>query len=406
VQRKRAAGLPSDFETGDWMRLVSPPICRRFLLGIVILISSFCAIAQESLPRPAAVGAEMIPDAPRPQVSVSSDDGNGQKTSAQSQSTAQSGGDHSTSNQDLKTAIISGTVTDENGDLVPGATVELEGASPEDHRSAVANDNALFELNNLKPGTTYHVTVSANGFVTWKSPDLVLEAGQVEYLKDVKLTVLGSATTVTVTASNEQIAVQQVEIAEQQRVLGIVPNFFVIYDSKNAVPLTAKLKYKLSLRVSVDPIRVLAAAFLGGVNQAADTPDYGQGWKSYGQRMGAAWTDGFTDLMFGGAILPSLLHQDPRYYYQGTGTIKSRTLHALAYPFICNGDNGRLQPNYSTIGGDLISAAISDTYYPNKDRGFNLVLQNVLINTAERGASTLVQEFLLRKFTPSAKQTN
>jgi hypothetical protein len=388
------------------MRFVSPPICRGFLLGVALLISAFCAFAQESIPVPAAVGAEMVPDAPRPQISVTSDDGNGQKTSAQNQSAAQAGSDHPTSNQDLKTAIVSGTVTDENGDLVPGATVDLDGASPEDHRSVVANDNALFEFNNLKPGTPYHVTVSANGFVTWKSADLVLEAGQVEYLKDVKLTVLGSATTVTVSASNEQIAVQQVEIAEQQRVLGIVPNFFVIYDSKNAVPLTAKLKYKLSLRVSVDPIRVLAAAFLGGVNQAADTPDYGQGWKSYGQRVGAVWTDGFTDLMFGGAILPSLLHQDPRYYYQGTGTIKSRTLHALAYPFICTGDNGRLQPNYSTIGGDLISAAISDTYYPNKDRGFNLVLQNVLINTAERGASTLVQEFLLRKFTPSAKQTN
>ena len=33
--------------------------------------------------------------------------------------------------------------------------------------------------------------------------------------------------------------------------------------------------------------------------------------------------------MIGGAILPSLLHQDPRYFYQGSGTKKSRALHAL-----------------------------------------------------------------------------
>src|SRR4029077_4109743 len=117
---------------------------------------------------------------------------------------------------------------------------------------------------------------------------------------------------------------------------------------------------------------------------------------------GAAAADGFSDIMLGGAILPSLLHQDPRYYYQGTGTNKSRTLHALSSPFICRGDNGNLQANYSSLGGDLASAALSNLYYPASNRGAGLVFENVLLSTSERMLSSLVQEFILHKFTPKA----
>jgi hypothetical protein len=76
--------------------------------------------------------------------------------------------------------------------------------------------------------------------------------------------------------------------------------------------------------------------------------------------MGAGYADSTTDIFIGGAILPWLLHQDPRYFYQGTGTQKSRALHAVANPFVCRGDNGKRQPNYSSIGGDLASGAISN----------------------------------------------
>jgi hypothetical protein len=282
----------------------------------------------------------------------------------------------------------------------------LEGSVPADRQTQTANDNGFFDFAGLKPGVPYRLTISAPGFENWISPPTTVAAGQFFDMTGIQLKLEGGVTSVTVSASTDQIAVQQVLVEEQQRVLGIVPNFYVLYDSKNAVPLTAKLKYKLALRVSVDPIRIAAATFLGSVNQAADTPDYGQGWKAYGQRVGASYVDGFTDIMFGGAVLPALLHQDPRYYYQGTGTIKSRMIHAMSYPFIFNGDNGRLQPNYSTIGGDAISAAISDTYYPQKDRGAGLVLQLVLVNTAEREASSLVQEFLLSKFTSHGKEKN
>jgi hypothetical protein len=107
--------------------------------------------------------------------------------------------------------------------------------------------------------------------------------------------------------------------------------------------------------------------------------------------------------MIGGAILPSLLHQDPRYYYQGTGTTKSRTLHALSSPFVCRGDNGKLQPNYSSLGGDLGSAALSNLYYPASNRGAGLVFSNFFLTTGERMLSSMLQEFVIGRITTRQK---
>jgi hypothetical protein len=125
--------------------------------------------------------------------------------------------------------------------------------------------------------------------------------------------------------------------------------------------------------------------------------------KGYGERFGSTAADGLSDIMIGGAILPSLLHQDPRYFYQGTGTNKSRTLHALSSPFICRGDNGRLQPNYSSVGGDLASAAISTAYYPASNRGAGPYFENFIIGTGERMVGNVIQEFVLPRLTRRAK---
>jgi hypothetical protein len=307
---------------------------------------------------------------------------------------------------DAQGGTVSGTVTDTNGDIIPGATVQLDGASRTGQQTKTANDNAFFQFNGLKPGVTYHITVSAAGFDDWTSQPITVVAGQYLDMTGIQVRIASAVSSVLVYSSTEQIAVQQVQIAEQQRVLGFIPNFYVIYDSKNAVPLSTRLKFQMALHVSVDPVSIAGAAFLAGINQAADRPDYQQGLKGYGQRFGAAYADGVTDIMFGGAILPSLLHQDPRYFYQGTGTVKSRVVHALSNPFICHGDNGRLQPNFSSLGGDLISSSISNAYYPASNRGANFVFTQFALSTAEREVSSLVQEFIIRKLTPSANRDN
>ena len=296
---------------------------------------------------------------------------------------------------------MTGTVLDAQDELVPGAAVTLDGATPNDHRETFASDNGAFRFVGLKPGA-YHLTISANGFVTWTSPTIALGAGQYQVVQGIHLELVGNDTSVTVYASPQQLSTEQVNIALDQRVFGVVPNFYVAYDH-NAPPLTAKSKFQLALRVSDDPITIAGVLFMAGVNQGVRIPDYRLGAEGYGERVGSVAADGFSDIFFGGAVLPALLHQDPRYFYQGTGTKTSRLLHALAGPFVCRGDNGHIEPNFSTVGGDIISAGFSNLYYPRGDRTWTFFGENVMISTIERTASTVTQEFVLGHLTSKGK---
>jgi hypothetical protein len=139
-----------------------------------------------------------------------------------------------------------------------------------------------------------------------------------------------------------------------------------------------------------------------GAQQANNTfSGYGQGAQGYAKRYAANYSDGFIGTMLGGAILPSLLKQDPRYFYKGTGTIRSRALYAMAMSVMCKGDNGRWQVNYSGIIGGLAAGGISNLYYPDSDRnGVALTFENALLGIAGDVALNLFQEFLGRKLTP------
>jgi hypothetical protein len=370
----------------------------KFAAGLILFGFSSSIFALE--PDSGLAAVQELPEAPQAQFArVEAEPfpaGQSQTSTAQDTSNSQP------SAPEAQRGSISGTVTDVNEDIVSGATVNLDGPLPGDHRTAVADDKGSFSFGNLRPGIPYHIAVSGKGFISWTSPAVILTPGQYLFLTDCRLKISGGETSVTVVANSEQIATEQVKIEEQQRVFGIIPNFYVVYDH-NPVPLTTKLKFKLALRTSIDPVTFVAVGFSAGIDQAADTPDYVLGAKGYGQRFGATYANGVSDILFGGAILPSLLHQDPRYYYQGTGTKKSRARHALLSPFICKGDNGRSQPNYSSIGGDLIASSLSNAYYPDSNRGVGLVFKNFGIDTGERMVSTLVQEFVLRKFTSKAK---
>jgi hypothetical protein len=102
-------------------------------------------------------------------------------------------------------------------------------------------------------------------------------------------------------------------------------------------------------------------------------------------------------VIVGDALLPAILHQDPRFYYRGTGTAISRLLYALSNPILTYGDHGRRQINYSGIGGDLASGALADAYYPSSERGGYLVVKSALIGAGGRIANGLLQEFVLKR---------
>ena len=302
---------------------------------------------------------------------------------------------------DPQTGSIIGTVTDVQDDAVPGAAVTIDGPTPNEHATVAANDNGFFIFKDLRPALPYHVTVSAKGFADWTSPDIILKPGQQIDLAAVKLKISVAETTVAAVTS-EQIATEQVRVQEQQRLVGFIPNFYVTYE-QNPAPMTAKLKYQLAIKTSTDLITLAGAAFIAGIDQAADTPDYQQGLKGFGQRFGATYADGASNILIGGAILPALLHQDPRYFYQGTGTTKSRILHAISSPFWCRNDDGHWGINYSSIGGNLGSASLANLYYPESNRGAGLAFGNAAITFSGQIANTLAQEFLFRRFTHTKK---
>jgi len=181
----------------------------------------------------------------------------------------------------------------------------------------------------------------------------------------------------------------------------VLPNFYVAYNW-NAAPLSAGQKFRLAWKNTIDPVNVgLNAAVAGyeyGVNSFAG---YGRGFSGYMKRFGANEGDLAVGTYVGGAILPVILKQDPRYFYKGTGTIRSRLLYALASTVICRGDNGKWQPNYSSIGGDVAAGAIANMYYPSSDKdGASVVIEQGLIGAVADGLSNVVQEFLLKKVTP------
>src|SRR5258707_11751461 len=295
---------------------------------------------------------------------------------------------------------ITGTVTDVKGDAVIGATVILR-RSPEstDQRTVVTTENGFFRFDALTPAVPYNITINADGFAEWTSPAIALEPGQVKLLVGISLRIATQNTMMQVTYDPIEIATEQVKIEETQRIFGIIPNFYVSYDGDKAAPLTTKMKFDLALKVSYDPVTIAGVGIVAGLRQAADSPNYPQGAKGFGERFGATAADGLIDIMVGGAILPSLLHQDPRYFYQGTGSTGSRIRHAVFSPFVARGDNGKSQPNYSSLGGVLASSGLANLYYPRSNRGAGLVFGNFAIGIAERIGASLAQEFLLGKFT-------
>jgi carboxypeptidase family protein len=300
---------------------------------------------------------------------------------------------------------ITGTVTDIKGGAVIGATVILA-RSPEstDQRKVVTTDGGFFRFDSLTPEVPYSITINADGFAKWTSPAITLEPGQVKLLGSISLRIATQNTTVQVTYDSIEIATEQVRIEQTQRIFGIIPNYYTSFDGENAAPLTTKMKFDLALKVSYDPVTIAGVGLIAGVRQAANSPQYPQGAKGFGERYGATAADGLTDIMVGGAILPSLLHQDPRYFYQGTGTTRSRLRHAILSAFIARGDNGTWQPNYSSVGGNLASAAVSNLYFPKSNRGVGLVFSQFALGTGERIGANVAQEFLLGKFTHRHRQ--
>jgi hypothetical protein len=194
--------------------------------------------------------------------------------------------------------------------------------------------------------------------------------------------------------SQHEKAEEQIKEQEKQRLVGVVPQFNISYRS-DAVSMTAGQKMKLALRSTTDPVAFGMAFLVAGYHEA-DHDNIGFPWgiKGFGERSGAAYLDAFDGNMIGNGILPSILHQDPRYFRLGHGTITHRLLYSLATNVICKHDNtGKWEPNYSNVAGNIIGGAISNLYYPPSNSGVGQTFTNGFIVTAEGGFGSIFDEF-------------
>src|ERR1700722_13207494 len=297
---------------------------------------------------------------------------------------------------------ISGTVVDPNGNYVVSAQVTLVREGHPGQQGIVSNAEGRFVFTNI-PAGPFELTITATSFATRLVPGF-LHPGESLAIPDVSLPIAAATTEVQVSGKdNYELAEEQIKVQETQRVLGVIPNFYVTYDP-SALPLQPKQKFELAWRSATDPVTFAATGFVAGVEQADNGfSGYGQGSQGYAKRYGASFADSFIGNMIGGAILPSLLKQDPRYFYKGTGTKRSRVLYALANAVVCKGDNGHWQPDYSGILGALAAGGISNLYYPASSRnGAGLTFENTLLGIAGSGIGNLFQEFLVRRLTPHA----
>lgn len=300
-----------------------------------------------------------------------------------------------------KPGNIVGTILDQSGSVAAGANVRLTSETQSFSREVVSGDNGQFSFSNV-PAGPFKLSVSSTGF-GGEAFAGELTPGQTYLVPPIVLSIATVVTAVNVKVDPVEVATEEVKEEEHQRVLGFIPNFYVTYH-EDAAPLTTRLKFRLAWKSSTDPVTIAGTAFLAGLQQAGDEyPEFGQGALGFGKRLGAGYADVVASTFLSGAIFPTLFKQDPRYYYKGNGTTRSRIWRAASNSILCKGDNGRWQVNYSNIGGSFGGAAVSSTFYPTNNRGL-FVLSSGFIRMGESSLAGVVQEFIVTKISKQAKR--
>lgn len=298
-----------------------------------------------------------------------------------------------------RAASLSGTVLDPTGGPVAGARVVLKRGVQSPGLEALSGDDGRFSFSNLIAGS-FQITITAEGYAEQTSSGM-LQLGENCNTPPVMLGLATVTTAISVSLPRVEVAEAEVKAEEKQRVFGLIPNFYVTYVS-DPTPLDTKQKFELAWRTAIDPVTLGLTGAIAMVQQSQnDFSGYGQGAQGYGKRFGAVYADTTISTFVGSAILPSLLKQDPRYFYKGSGNKGSRILYAIANSVICKGDDKRWQPNYSNIIGNFAAGAISNLYYPAQSRaGATLTLENGLVGIGASAATNLIEEFVMRKLTP------
>jgi hypothetical protein len=293
---------------------------------------------------------------------------------------------------------FSGKVVDQSGASIAGAVVKLTREGQSSGLEVTSDEDGLFAFSNIAPGP-FQLTISSPGLASREFSG-TLQPGEAYVAPLFILVIPTQITEVHVSLPPEELAEVQIKEEEKQRVLGVIPNYYVTYEP-NPAPITTKHKFELAWKSASDPVTLVGVGILAGIGQAGDRwGAYGQGAQGYAKRYGASYGNVFASTFIGGAVMPSILKQDPRYFYKGSGSKRSRILYAAASSFICKGDNGRWQPNYSNVIGSFAGAGLQAAYLPANDRrGSGFILSSALIRLGETSLAGVLQEFVFSKLT-------
>jgi hypothetical protein len=293
---------------------------------------------------------------------------------------------------------LQGRVTDSSGAPIFGAVVTVEGGGASS--TTVTNMEGAFQIS-LLPRGNFNVKIAASGMSDWTAENVAVPAADTKPLLAV-MEVAPTVTSVTVGLSPKEVAEEQVKSETQQRVAGLIPNYFVAYEN-HAAPLSTRQKFNLSFKTLIDPATFAAVGITAGVQQIRNSYyQFGQGSAGYGKRFGAAYGTTATSLVFTSVVAASVLHQDPRYFYSGKGTTKQRAWYAIESAFRAKGDNGKWQPPYASALGTVAAAELSELYYPGSRTQYTLLGRGLLFHFAGLIGLNLGEEFLLKKLTSHA----
>jgi Carboxypeptidase regulatory-like domain len=297
------------------------------------------------------------------------------------------------------TDSISGSVAGPRGDPVSEALVTLSRNDRTVQQVRTA-DNGHFSFAAVAPGT-YWLTITASGFKS-QSISFVMHAGQTYTAPQISLALAPLVTSIEVTPSRGEVAQYQMQQEEKQLVLGFIPNYLVTY-YPHASPLSPGQKFQLTFKTVFNPYTLgLATAFVGGEQVTGMYSGYGTDEEGFAKRFGAAYATLGVGAFVGDALLPSILKQDPRFYYKGSGSVPSKLLYAITRAVICKGDNGHWEPDYSAVLGHFAAGGIANLYLPQQNRNaLRTTLENGLIGIGFDAFANVLQEFVFPKLTPA-----
>jgi hypothetical protein len=303
--------------------------------------------------------------------------------------------------QTAAAVAVDGTVKDGGGRGVAGSIVTLETAAGAEQRTTTADQAGAFHFGDVAAGS-YNVTVAAAGFAVWTANVTAGVLNQAPVAAVLQVAPVTS--TIEVTLPPKELAAEQLKSEEKQRVLGVFPHFLVTYEP-NAAPLTAGQKFHLGFKTLLDPVTLLGTGIDAGIQQAQNKyPEFGQGVEGYAKRFGARYTSHISGVMIHHVILQAVFHQDPRYFYKDTGSFRSRVWYSIWTAFMCKGDNGRWQPDYSDVIGGAAASQVSRLYYPYTSRPWLRLFHNVLEGFGGRAEDHLLEQFVVRRFTTHTRK--